>query len=299
MPEDVLDRLRHAAGPDLAPSEAAHRHGLTALQAAIDRELAPPRRRRVRPQMAVAIGGLCALALGVVALMPGRGPEAREVLERAAAAVALDDGAIVYARTESHTRSIDGSIQRFGTREIWVRRVPGATSPHMRSLYTSGLLAGVEDVTRPDPNPAAGALPSITEEYSPKDDRITVHRGAAQVPGEIFQARDLLRRSSAGDAEIALTDDAVLNGRRALKLEWEEPSPPGHHVEMTLWIDPGTYAPLRFMDHGRGTDADGKPYDQTFVATVTAFERLPDTPANRRFLEMGEHPGAERHAAGG
>jgi hypothetical protein len=57
---------------------------------------------------------------------------------------------------------------------------------------------------------------------------------------------------------------------------------------MTLWIDRETYAPLRFTDHGEGRNADG-PYDTTFTETVLRFERLPDTPANRRLLEMGPH----------
>jgi hypothetical protein len=145
-------------------------------------------------------------------------------------------------------------------------------------LYVSGPNAGAEEVTRPAPGRWG-----VIERYSPATGRITVDRGAWSVPGEIFLADRLLARARAG-ADVERRETTVA-GRPAYELRWEEPSPAGHRVEMTLWVDVESYAPLRFSDHSAGRTG-GEPYDQTFTETVTAFERLPDTPANRRLLEM-------------
>jgi hypothetical protein len=264
MPSELLDDLHLAAGPDRAPTADAYRLGLVRLQA----EMSRPRRHRAR--LAVAAVALCAAGLVAVAAVPGRTPGASEILQRAAAAVTPGDGVILFAESRSLTRAADGSVERFGTRRAWVR--DGA----VRLLYVSGPNAGAEEVTRPGP---------VTERYSPATGRVTVDHGAWIVPGDIFRARDLLRRAHAG-ADVELRGETTIAGRAAYELTWEEPSPPGHRVVMTLWVDAETYAPLRFTDHGQGTNEDG-PYDQTFVETVTAFERMPDTAANRRLLEMG------------
>ena len=55
---------------------------------------------------------------------------------------------------------------------------------------------------------------------------------------------------------------------------------------MTLWVDRETYVPLRFADHSYGRDVENKPFDETTTETVSAFERLPDTPENRRLLQL-------------
>jgi RNA polymerase sigma-70 factor (ECF subfamily) len=46
-------------------------------------------------------------------------------------------------------------------------------------------------------------------------------------------------------------------------------------------------APLRHTDHSWGLDASGKPLDQTYVETVQDFEILPDSPENRKLLDLG------------
>ena len=55
---------------------------------------------------------------------------------------------------------------------------------------------------------------------------------------------------------------------------------------MTLWVDKETYAPLRFSDHSWGKAVDGKPFDTTYTENVVEFKTLPDTPENRRLLEL-------------
>jgi hypothetical protein len=46
-------------------------------------------------------------------------------------------------------------------------------------------------------------------------------------------------------------------------------------------------APLRYTDHSWGLDASGKPLDQTYVETVQDFQILPDSPENRKLLDLG------------
>jgi hypothetical protein len=88
-----------------------------------------------------------------------------------------------------------------------------------------------------------------------------------------------------------------MNGRPAYKLTWNEDTSraPNHvTVELALWIDRDTYAPLQYTDHDYGTDTQGRPVDQTYKATISNFDRLPDTAANRELLKMRPHPSAQR-----
>jgi hypothetical protein len=45
---------------------------------------------------------------------------------------------------------------------------------------------------------------------------------------------------------------------------------------------------------GYGTDPQGRPLDQTYKATISRFDQLPDTAANREQLGMRPHPNARR-----
>jgi hypothetical protein len=42
--------------------------------------------------------------------------------------------------------------------------------------------------------------------------------------------------------------------------------------------------------HSWGLDAQGKPFDETYVETVREFHTLPDTPSNRKQLELTTRP---------
>jgi hypothetical protein len=107
------------------------------------------------------------------------------------------------------------------------------------------------------------------------------------VPNEVFRARGLLESARAGK-DVKLEDEATVNGRPAYVLRWNEKSGPPHWptIEMTMWVDKETYAPLRFSDHSWGKAADGKPFDTTYTEDVVEFMTLPDTPENRRLLEL-------------
>jgi hypothetical protein len=296
---DLLDDLRHLGGPDRAPSDAARRLTLRRLQREIDAELAgtaTSRRPRLRPR--VIAGTAAALAVGaaaVTALVPSTGPGAQEILERAAAAVGAGDRPEILVadiRAEQLAGSdVSGS---YGSTRIWVRQVPGHGAPEFRSLQLAGAHAGNELVSFPSPGTT---LPFTSEEFSAADNRIVVRPGtqSAMTP-ELFEARTLLAKARRGD-DVALDDDATVNGQPAYKLTWREDTsraPNDVAVQLTLWVDRDTYAPLQFTDHDTGTDAQGRPLDQTYRATIVRFDRLPDTAANRELLKMRPHPGAER-----
>jgi len=103
------------------------------------------------------------------------------------------------------------------------------------------------------------------------------------VANEVFRAAALL-----DSARSAKDGEATVNGRPTYVLRWNERSGPPHRlmIEMTLWVDKETYAPLRFTDHANGKSADGEPFDQTYTENVIEFKTLPDTPENRRALEL-------------
>jgi hypothetical protein len=275
---DVIAQLRQLGGPALAPSPEAHRAGLQRLQREIDRELRPPRARR----LGVLVPAAAVAALGIavaVALVPSNGPGAQQVLERAAAAVSADQPEILTADIQS----------RYGARSIWVRQVPGRGTVEVRWLDADG----DETVSHPTADPAPGEWPFTTEEYSAADHRLSVQRGTqASASPEIFSARELLRRARSGAGEIELSQTTV-NGRSAYELRWKADTSRTRNpvtIEQTLWVDRDTYAPLRYSEHSFGTDAAGKPLDETDTTVITGFRRLPDTPANRGLLAMSPHP---------
>lgn len=305
---DLLDDLRRLGGPDRAPSDEARRLTLRRLQREIDDELGATvnaRRPRLRPRVIVgAAAAIAIVAAAASALVPTAGPGAQEILERAAAAIGgAERPEIVVADIRAEQLQGSTVVASYGTRRIWARQVPGRGTQEFRSLQLTDATGshakeGDEMVSFPSPSSApAGMLPFTSAHYSAADNQITVSRGAqGNIGPALFQARALLAKARRGD-EVTLDEDATVNGRPAYKVTWIEDTsraPNKITVKLTLWIDRSTYAPLLFTDHGYGTDAQGRPLDQTYKATVLNFDRLPDTATNRELLEMRPHPGAQR-----
>jgi hypothetical protein len=303
---DLLDDLRRLGGPDRPPSDSARQHALARLQ----RELEPATRRPARFRLQLVTGIAAGVAVAVAAgsaLMPSHGPGARDILERAAAAVSPDRTEIVVADIDARQLHGSGVVAGYGTRRVWARQVPGQGTREFRSLQltdAAGSAARKDDelVSYPSPSTEPGPrLPFDTEEYSATSNRIVVSTGVqSNIGPELFQARALLAKARDGD-QVKLTD-ATVHGRPAYQLTWTEDTSRARNdvtVELTLWVDRKTYAPLQYTDHSHGTDVQGRPLDQTYEATISRFDHLPDTATNRAQLEMSPHPNARRVSAGG
>ena len=224
----------------------------------------PPRRRRARLLAFPALGAVIA----ALVLVPTSAPQASEILRLAVQAVEVDDGGILYARSEAETRT-DGEVHEFGSRQVWV-----LGDSAMRWLQEDG----DEEVFK------AG---EGTTRYDPKTGELETEPDTRMVPTEVFRARGLLESARSG-TDVELDGEATVNGRPAYVLHWNEKSGPPHWptIEMTMWVDKETYAPLRFSDHSSGKAADGKPFDTTYTEDVVEFKTLPDTPENRKLLEL-------------
>jgi hypothetical protein len=304
MPDLLVD-LRQLGGPDRPPTDGARQQALARLQRELEHELAPAARRRARLRLRLVAATAAGVALAVAAgaaLMPSHGPGAREILQRAVAAVSPDRIEIVVA--DIHAEQLRGSdvVASYGTRRVWARQVPGQGTREFRSLQLTDGTGSVarkadESVSYPSPSSEPDALlPFTSEEYSAAGNRIVVSPGVqSNIGPELFQARALLAKARDGD-HVKVSDTTV-DGRPAYQLTWTEDTsrvPNDVTIELTLWVDRETYAPLQYTDHSYGTDPQGRPLDQTYMATISRFDHLPDTAANREQLEMSPHPTARR-----
>ena len=245
--DSLLDRVR-AANP-VSEDEFTGRANFEALALA-------PRRRRKRFLAIPALGAV----LAALVVLPTAAPQASEVLERAVQAVDVDDGDILYARSNVRWGPTGAAPDGKQSRQVWVH---GDTA--MRWLEDGGneeVYAKGEGTTRRSP-----------------DGKLRTEKDMQMVPNEIFRARGLLERAK--NVGLRETDEAYV-------LTWREKSGPPHWptIEMTMWIDKETYEPLRFTDHSFGKDAEGKPFDQTYTEDIAEFETLPGTPENLRLLAL-------------
>ena len=258
--DSVIERVR-AANPAVAEEfdQLAYFDGL---------RLAPKRRRRRRPLLALpALAAAAAAAVTLLVALPSA-PSAAEVAARASAVVDLSGGEILYAETNANRVGLDGSTSDYGIRREWVLQVAGESDPRTRFLQVKGIgdgPAGYEEISKP----------GFSERYKPDTGKVERVDGMQSVPGEIFRVGSLLKA-----ADVRMTDEGD-----AYVLRWREKRP-GPPIEYTLWVDRDSYAPLKFVDHSWGTDVEGKPFDETFTETVQDFQRLPDTPENRKLLDM-------------
>jgi hypothetical protein len=255
--DPVLDRVR-AANP-AREDEFAGLADFTAL------DLAPPRTRRRRRLLAVPAVGAVIAALVV---LPNSAPQASEVLQHAVNAVDVDGGGILYARSQASWGPTGGTPGGTSARQVWVQ---GDTA--MRWLEDGG----DEEVFRKGEGTTRRTA----------DGKVTTEADVTMVPTEVFRASGLLKKAQS-ESGVKL-EEGELDGREVYVLRWNEPSGPPHFptIEMTMWVDRETYAPLRFTDHSFGKDVEGKPFDQTYTETILEFKTLPDTPENRRLLTFG------------
>jgi hypothetical protein len=231
------------------PASPAEFAGLANFGALV---LDPPRKRRRAWLSLPAIGA----AIAALVLIPSGAPAASEVVRRAILTMAVPSDTILYARSHARDSGAD-----YGERQVWVygnERMRWRT-PDSEEVFVKG-----KGTTRV------------------RDGKVETFPDVTMVPNEIFRAGALLQ--AAKDAQgIALTetDDAYV-------LHWRETSGPPHRprIELTMWIDKDTYAPVRFTDHSFGRDAEGKPFDNTVTEDILEFKTLPATPENLRQLDL-------------
>jgi hypothetical protein len=215
-------------------------------------ELAPRRRFRRRWLSLPAVGAVVAALI----VAPTGAPAASEVLQRAIQTMAVPSGSILYASSHASDTTND-----YGERQVWVYG-----DKQMRWLE-----AGNEEVY------AEGK--GTTRVYKGKRETDPTMR---MVPNEIFRAGALLEAAkSAKGVELSEDGDAYV-------LRWREQSGPPHwpKIELAMWVDKDTYAPLKFTDHSWGKDAEGKDFDRTYTETILDFKTLPATPENLKQLEL-------------
>ena len=215
-------------------------------------DLTPRRRFRRRWLSLPAVGAVVAALI----VAPTGAPAASEVLQRAVQAMAVPSDSILYAKSHASDNSTD-----YGERQVWVYG-----DKQMRWLE-----ADSEEVF------AEGK--GTTRRLKGKVETVPDMR---MVPNEIFRAGALLEAAeSAKGVELSEDGDAYV-------LRWREQSGPPHwpKIEMTMWLDKDTYAPLKFTDHSWGKDVEGKAFDRTYTETILDFKTLPATPENLKQLEM-------------
>ena len=161
--DSLLDRVR-AANP-VSEDEFTGRANFEALALA-------PRRRRKRFLAIPALGAV----LAALVVLPNAAPQASEVLERAVQAVDVDDGDILYARSNVRWGPTGAAPDGKQSRQVWVQ---GDTA--MRWLEDGGneeVYAKGEGTTRRSP-----------------DGKLRTEKDMQMVPNEIFRARGLLERA--------------------------------------------------------------------------------------------------------
>jgi hypothetical protein len=216
-------------------------------------ELAP-RRRFKRRWLSLPAAGAVIAALVVI---PTGAPAASEVLQRAIQTMAVPSDQILYAKSHAADTGTD-----YGERQVWV--------------YGNERMRWLE----PDNEEVYAKGQGTTRWWKGKVQRFPE---VTMVPNEIFRAPALLEaaRAAKGGVSMTETDDAYV-------LTWREKSGPPHWptIEMTMWIDKDTYAPLKFTDHSWGKDVEGKPFDRTYTERILEFKTLPATAENLKQLEL-------------
>ena len=243
------------------------------LEAAIEREqrLGTRGRRRAVGRVTVVAAAVAALAVGVLAALPGdpggRLVEPASAAQRAAAALAVTPGSIVHVDTVVEQQSPDGS--RTGWRaESWQRTAP----PYdVRQIVTHESGERVETAT----------VGGSHQRYDRESNSVHVGRGSATpqpATAQPFrdQVLDLLR-----SGKLTRSGDSTAGDRRTISFTWND-----GHTRYEYVVDAGSFEPVRW----RFT-----PRDASSETTVT-FRTYEILSADRAPLDLTHHhPDATVH----
>jgi hypothetical protein len=275
-PDPLLDRLR-AADPGAAIDA-------TAIPAR-ERVTAARRRRTMhRRRRAGAIGGLAtALAVVALTLAPGGSPSDSAILVRAVQASELPHSAILAIDSRVTERDDGGGftqhhltwLRTSRSGKILAARVltPSASDPRMLADTTSGPTH-------------TGA--SITAVYDARTGRVSSMRGT-MTPSSVFvlEVHRLLTRARAAGPRVRIARHPARAGHPGYDALARTTRIAAHVVQRhEIRLDPRTYAPTTFVDDEHGLDSHGKPFTYHLVEQIVRERTLPDTPRNRRLLEL-------------
>lgn len=273
-----------ASLPDVPPDRAAVRRALR-------------RRRGPRWQVpALAVPALAAVAAGAFVLAPSGGPGLAQIVERAAAATAPPSHTIIAVRSRIEGRfwnAEDGRTSLATETTGWVRVAADGKPTDVRSLQTSSRndpdSVGAESTTSyARPGAVAGA---VSRNYDPKTGRTTQEQDSAEVPRMVFDAHRLLERARRGTTTVRLDGEATVDGHRTYRLVIEDPDPEiaaaGIVDRTELYVDTTTFAAVQYRTTSEGrTSPGGVPFRSELSERVLDWRALPDTPANRKLLQL-------------
>ena len=298
--DDLLTALRAARPvPDAQPAAASDE--AAAMLARImraSREPAPrPNRRRFLLAGLSATAGLAAATAIAVAVTSSGPPATRPTVSSVRTAVldAFDRyaGDIVYSTRTIHLPNGPATTQRAWTypafplpgQQVRFRLFQfggGGPEDDTESIYIQDASSGLTQSTTQGPKSAE----IIDVEYATKT-------WSRQRSSSVLLAGDLspsLIRDQIASGSFTVVGPVRLDGRPAIEVTWSLSAGPMTR-KTTLWVDAGTYLPLRSVSTMRAG-----PRHAPLESETTTFEILPATPANVALLAPPIPPGFTRTA---
>lgn len=296
--DPLIARLR-AADPDPEPRHGTDAHPPVRLP--LERRLRQRSGRR-RRGFAIAAPALGACAVAVFALAPAGSPALAQIVDRAAAATAPPTNAIVVIRSRIEGAFWSAEKGRTGLSqdETGVVRLNADGAPlDLRTLQTRTWNSedgegrpGAEDVTH---YAVAGQVAGAeSQRYDPETGRTTTEKDSASVPRLVFDAHRLLAAARSGRADVRLDGEATIGDRRTYRLVIAnldgEPPVPGIEDRTELYVDTTTYEAVEYRTSSKGHaqigGRQGGAFTNETTQRVLSWKQLPDTPANRRLLQL-------------
>ncbi len=253
------------------------------LRADVDRDRTRTARRRRAARRGAAAGGAASFVALLATLAFALGPAGERgssLIVEAGKAAELPPSSIVVVDSVSAYASPG---QTFRLRQTSVLRISA-----------TGHVLATRDLVRTAAGPQADSdegfryvsgRPVMTV-YDSQSGRLQHHRERI-IPTNLFAIRveRLLASARARHTPARVAGTTTVDGRRVDRIELSPPSPTGLQLHEQLLVDAATHKPVVMREDATGT-LRGKPYFQRYTERVLSQHTLPDTPRNRRLLEV-------------